>query len=122
MAVLLLVVVAGLFLFGPWCAPAGVDTRTAAARTPSLTLTTSEVRIGEDYFAHASGFAPGEPIELSWEGPTGGLMNSAPADNTGARQHGPVLVRDPPGDYQIIARGLRSGRTAYASLLVLPAR
>ena len=34
---------------------------------------------------------------------------------------GPVVERDPPGNYQIIATGLRSGRTAQTALEVLAA-
>ncbi|MDQ2706921.1 MAG: roadblock/LC7 domain-containing protein [Actinomycetota bacterium] len=91
-----------------------------AGAAPVLTLTTPAVKIGDSYVATASGFTPGEPIQLSWTGPTNGMMGAAPADSTGARQHGPVLERDPPGHYDIIATGLRSGRTARAQLQVLP--
>lgn len=97
------------------------STRSDADPAPVLTLTRSEVRIGESYVATASGFAPGEAIRLSWTGPTNGVMDTAPADSTGGRRQGPIIERDPPGSYLIIATGLTSGSTVSTELEVLPA-
>jgi actin-like ATPase involved in cell morphogenesis len=90
--------------------------------TPTLELTTDAVAIGDSYLATATGFVPGEPVELSWTGPTNGVMGTAPADASGVRRHGPILERDPPGSYQIIATGHTSGRTVSVPLQVLPPR
>lgn len=87
----------------------------------TLTLTTSEVRIGESYFATAAGLDPREPVRFSWAGPTTGEMGTFPADDAGDYRHGPIVERDPPGAYTITAMGLSSGRTASAGLQVLPA-
>jgi hypothetical protein len=98
--------------------PSGVSAATPIAR---IALTTSRVRMGECYVATAAGFTPGEQVRFSWTGPTNGEMGVFPADssgNTGVR--GPILEKDPPGSYQIIATGLGSGRVTSAPLQVLP--
>jgi hypothetical protein len=77
--------------------------------------------IGDSYFATAKGFEPGESIHISWTGPTSGMMEAAQADPAGIRRQGPIIERDPPGDYDILAVGLTSGRIASARLKVLPA-
>ncbi|MBV9315097.1 MAG: Hsp70 family protein [Pseudonocardia sp.] len=86
-----------------------------------MVLTTSQVKIGNSYFAIASGFVPGETIRITWIGPTTGTMGDAPADVNGIRRQGPIIEQDPPGNYLIISTGLNSGRTAQAPLEVLPA-
>jgi hypothetical protein len=60
-------------------------------------------------------------VRFSWTGPTNGEMGTFPADssgNTGVR--GPIVEKDPPGSYRIIATGLGSGRVVSAPLQVLP--
>jgi len=98
----------------------GTGSGTATA-TAQLTLTTSQVRYNDTYFVTATGFEPGERVTFSWTGPTNGVMDSFPTDPTGRKTHGPVIERDPPGKYVIIATGQTSGRTATADLEVLPA-
>ena len=93
---------------------------TANADTAQLSLTASQVRNGESYFATATGFVPGEKVLFSWTGPTNGVMDSFPTDPTGRKTHGPIIERDPPGKYVIIATGQTSGRRATAELEVLP--
>ncbi|HEX4361363.1 MAG TPA: Hsp70 family protein [Pseudonocardia sp.] len=93
---------------------------TANADTAQLSLTTSQVRIGDSYFSTASGFLPGEKVMFSWTGPTNGVMSADPADPNGRTTHGPIIERDPPGDYVIIATGQTSGRRATATIEVLP--
>jgi actin-like ATPase involved in cell morphogenesis len=84
-----------------------------------LKLSTARVKIGDIYFATASGFSPGEKVRFSWVGPSTGVMGEFPADSAGSAPHGPVLERDPPGEYTIIATGLTSGRRASTGLVVL---
>jgi hypothetical protein len=85
-----------------------------------LVLSTSQVQIGDTYFAAASGFSPWEDVRFSWTGgPTNGEMGVFPADSSGSSPHGPILERDPPGNYTITATGLTSGRTASAGLQVV---
>jgi hypothetical protein len=116
----------------PWLAAAtvlvlaGVSTGVALmnaghAAGSHLRLTTGRVAIGGSYLATASGFQPGERVRLSWTGPTNGVMDADVADPQGACAHGPIIERDPPGSYQIVATGLSSGRVAAATLQVLPA-
>jgi hypothetical protein len=93
---------------------------TANADTAQLNLTTPQVRIGDQYFGTASGFLPGEKVMFSWTGPTNGVMSADPTDPNGRTTHGPIIERDPPGDYVIIATGQTSGRRATAEIEVLP--
>jgi hypothetical protein len=90
------------------------------AARPALSLTTAEVADGDQYFATAEGFVAGEPVTFSWTGPTTGVMGSFPADAAGRYRQGPIIERDPPGDYTIIVIGGMSGRSAKAPLRVLP--
>ncbi|HEX4250021.1 MAG TPA: Hsp70 family protein, partial [Pseudonocardia sp.] len=92
----------------------------ASAGTTQLNLTTSQVRIGDSYFATASGFLPGEKVTFSWTGPTNGVMEADPTDTNGRTTHGPIIERDPPGRYVIIATGMTTGRRATADIEVLP--
>jgi hypothetical protein len=85
-----------------------------------LTLSRNEVPDGETYEATASGFRAAEPIRFSWTGPTHGVMMPRAADSHGTTIEGPILERDPPGRYVILATGLRSGRQASSALRVLP--
>jgi hypothetical protein len=102
--------------------PSAAPSAGAPAVTTQLVLTAPQATIGTSYFATASGFSPREPVRLSWIGPTRGMMDAGPADSTGRRVLGPIIERDPPGTYTIVATGLNSGRTASAQLEVLPAR
>jgi hypothetical protein len=91
----------------------------AAAGGARMELTTSQVQIGRSYRAGASGFAAGEQVRFTWTGPTDGVMGIFDADASGHSEvRGPIVERDPPGDYQIIATGLRTGLTASAALRV----
>jgi serine/threonine protein kinase len=96
--------------------PSTVDPGTGAR----LALTASQVKIGATYLVTASGFSPGEDLRFFWTGPTNGVMGVFPADSGGRRLHGPIFERDPPGNYTITVTGLASGRTASASLQVVP--
>jgi hypothetical protein len=97
--------------------PSAAGTQSNPAR---LSLTAPQVAIGSSYFAVASGYSPGENIRFTWIGPTTGDMGSFPADSKGSVVHGPIIERDPPGNYQIIVTGLTSGNVASAPLQVLP--
>jgi hypothetical protein len=92
-----------------------------AATAAQLSLTSAQVKIGSSYLATATGFTPNEKVKFSWTGPTNGVMDDRPADATGKKVQGPILERDPPGNYVIIATGLTSGRSATARLQVLAA-
>jgi hypothetical protein len=124
--VMILTAAVGALLFGallvirPWGeAPAPPP----APSDATLVLTTNTVRITESYYAFASGFEPGEPVDLSWTGPTSGTMGAPiQADPAGTLRHGPMVERDLPGAYNIVAHGETSGRTATARLRVLPER
>jgi hypothetical protein len=99
-----------------------VHTGTGTGTGPNsarLMLSKPEVPIGEAYYATAWGFLPGEEVRFSWTGPTNGVMGTSPTDSDGTKSHGPVLEKDPPGNYVIIVTGLTSGRTASAELKVL---
>ncbi len=98
----------------------GKSTGNADAATPRLTLTSSQVTIGTPYSVSGSGFLPGESVQPSWTGPTHGLMDTCPADHTGTASTGPIIEREPPGNYVLIMTGLTSGRSATARLQVLP--
>jgi hypothetical protein len=109
--------VIGLWLLRPWHQPPPEPSNTA------LVLTTNTLRAAETYYACASGFEPGEPVVLSRSGPTNGVIGpDTEADQAGSVRLGPVTDRDLPGDYQIVARGKRSDRTATAPLQALPSR
>jgi len=114
--VLILVILAG----GAYVVLSRPAAGTANAQTAQLSLTVSQVRGGETYFVTATGFAPGERVMFSWTGPTNGVMDTFPTDPTGRKTHGPIIERDPPGNYVIIATGQTSGRRATAELEVLP--
>ncbi len=95
-----------------------VVTGTGAAR---LVLSTSEVKIGDTYFATAWGFSPEENVRFSINR-TNDVIGVFPVGTGGGRWQR-VLEKDPPGDYTIIVTGLTSGRTASAGLTVIqPAR
>ena len=108
------VVAAGIVVAAVW-RPSGA----AAAGGARVDLTTPEVQIGRSYRAGMSGFAAGEQVRVTWTGPTSGEMGAFTADESGRTEvRGPIIERDPPGDYRIIATGLRSGFTAFAPLRV----
>jgi len=91
-----------------------VVTGTGAAR---LMLSTSEIKIGDTYFATVWGFSPGEDVRFSINR-TDGLTGVFPAGSGGSGWHR-VLEAGPPGSYTITATGLTSGRTASAGLKVV---
>jgi hypothetical protein len=87
----------------------------------ALVLTANTLHAADSFYAYASGFEPGELVVLSRNGPTNGVLGAgSKADEAGSVRLGPVKERDLPGDYQIVARGEKSGRTATARLEVLP--
>jgi hypothetical protein len=121
-AVLVLAVVI-LLVLHPWSPRAGTAEQAGGgAAGRSLALSTSRVAIGEQYYATATGFTPGERITFAWTGPTTGVMGTFPTDGTGAYRQGPILERDPPGHYRITATGESPGSTVAVDLDVLPAR
>ncbi len=89
---------------------------TDAAR---LVLSTSQITIGDTYFATALGFSPREDVRFSWTGRSSGEMGVFPADSGGRRSTGPIFERDPPGHYTVTVTGLTSRRTASAELQVV---
>ena len=94
----------------------------AVAGPPRLLLTTSQVHVGGSYFATVEGFAPGESVRFSWTGPTSGVMGAYDADSAGhSGVRGRIVEQDPPGNYEIIATGLTSGRRVADPLQVLAA-
>ena len=96
-------------------------THVSTAPVARIALTVSQVQITKSYVATASGFIPGEQVRFSWTGPTNGEMGVFPADSSGnTAVRGPIVEKDPPGFYQIIATGLGSGRVCSAPLQVLP--
>jgi len=97
--------------------PSHVDAGTSTAR---LTLSKSQVKINDTYYANARGFSPGENVRFSWTGRTSGVMGDFPADSGGSTSSGSVFERDPPGNYTITVTGLLSGRTASAGLQIVP--
>jgi hypothetical protein len=100
--------------------PSNVNPGTGTAR---LTLSKSQVALGETYFATASGFSPRENLRFFWTGQTAGQTNGVmgvfPADSNGSKSHGPIFERDPLGNYTITVTGLTSKRTASAGLQVV---
>ena len=96
-------------------------TPSALGAQPRVVLTSEEVKGGDTYSVTASGFSPGETVQLTWTGPTQGTMGSGPADAGGVHSVGPIVERDPPGSYEIIATGLKSGLTAKTPLEVVAA-
>lgn len=111
----------GLVL-GHGVAAAGSPSSTGPqARTVQLVLSTSHVKIGDNYSATAVGFSPGEQVQVLWTGPTRGTMAAAPpVDANGSTTRGGIVETDPPGNYTLIAVGQTSGRTAFAELQVVP--
>jgi len=121
LGVLLALTIGGLTALGLTVHPENVYA--ARAEPPRLALTTAQVHADGAYFATATGFLPGEPVQFSWTGPTNGVMGpAAPADQQGRAVHGPIIEKDPRGAYQIIATGLTSRHTATAPLRVLDQR
>ena len=106
-----------LMVLTPSNAHADVTARTGGAR---LALSTSLVHIGERYVAVATQFAPGEAVRFSWTGPTTGTMGTSRAGSDGRGVHGPILEKDPPGNYTITATGLTSHHVASTALRVAP--
>lgn len=107
-----------LLLVGVLVAVAAATAFVLLRPSARLTLTTSQVEIGNSYFATASGFSPGENVQFSWTGPTNGVMGVSPVTPGGDCVWGPIIEEDPPGNYEIIATGLTSGHIATAALQV----
>jgi hypothetical protein len=136
LAVVLALTIAGLTALGLAAHPADVylvgsepprlalmNVSATHPEPPRLALTAARVHANGEYFATATGFLPGEPVEFSWTGPTNGVMGPATrADQQGRAVHGPIIEKDPRGSYQIIATGLTSRHVATAPLEVLPSR
>ncbi len=92
----------------------------AAADSPRLVLSSSQVKVGDTYSITASGFSPGEDVRFSWAGPTSGTIGVFRANTDGSTTHGGILEKDPPGAYAITAIGLTSGRIVSSQLVVQP--
>ena len=93
---------------------AGSQISTAAR----VVLSNNQVTIGNTYSVTASGFSPGEGVQISWTGQTSGVMGVFPADLGGNATHGGIVERDPPGRYSITAIGQTSRRIASTELVV----
>jgi hypothetical protein len=91
----------------------------AGTGAAQLMLSTSQVKIGDTYFATASGFSPGEDVQFSWTGPTNGVMGVFPTDSDGGATSGAIVENDPPGNYTITVTGLTSRLTTSADLQVI---
>jgi hypothetical protein len=91
----------------------------AGTGAAQLMLSTSQVKIGDTYFATASGFSPGESVQFSWTGPTNGVMGVFRTDSDGGATPGGIVEEDPPGNYIITVTGLTSGRASSADLQVM---
>jgi len=92
----------------------------AQVSAPELKLSESSTAAHGSVTATAAGFAAGEKVRFSWNGPTSGTIGGYPANSQGT-----VSVdlhadeEDPPGDYVITATGLTSGRVASARLQIV---
>ncbi len=86
--------------------------------TPMLMLSPSTVAVGNTYLATASGYWPSEQVRFSWTGPSSGMITTVAAGISGQAT---IQVREgaTPGNYMIIARGLKSGQTASTRLWVV---
>jgi hypothetical protein len=91
-----------------------VTTGTGPAR---LVLSTSEVKIGDPYFATAWGFVPEEQLRFSVNR-ANGVIGVFPAGSAGSRWN-PIVENGPPGNYTVTVTGLTSGHTASAELKVV---
>ncbi len=102
-----------------------VDVPSPTATSPSgpaawLRLSPSTLKAGGTGTAKAGGMQPGEPVVLTWTGPSRGSIGTFTAGRSGevaTRFHQPGK----PGSYTLQAQGTRSGRKASAALRVLPA-
>ena len=117
LVIAIVVTACGLYLL---LKPSNVNPGTDTAR---LMLSKSQVALGDTYFATASGFSPGENLRFVWTGQTAGQTNGVmgvfPADSNGSKSHGPIVERDPLGNYTITVTGLTSRRSAPAGLQVV---
>jgi hypothetical protein len=91
-----------------------VITGTGPAR---LVLSTSEVKIGDPYFATAWGFVPEEKLRFSVNR-ADGVIGVFPAGSAGSRWNR-IVENGPPGNYTVTVTGLTSGHTASAELKVV---
>ena len=97
-----------------------------AADPPRLVLSPSQVKISDNYLIAASGFSPGEDVQLSWAGPINGTMGVFHAtfgvfraDTSGNTTYGAKIVdKTLPGTYAITAIGLTSKQTVQNQLVV----
>jgi len=96
-------------------ATAELDVVTGTGAT-QLVLTTSQITIGDTFYATTWGFLPGENLQFSYSGPASGGLLIIPADSGGNMS---ITARwNTPGDFTIHVRGQTSGRTALAELRV----
>jgi hypothetical protein len=113
--IILAIMVIGLVL-SHGVAEAGSQVNTV----PRLELSTTQVKKGDNYSVTASGFEPGEDVQFLWTGPTCGKMAPSPPVDLGGRTTlGGIVENDPPGDYTIVAIGLKSKLTAFLPGLVV---
>jgi hypothetical protein len=121
---ILLITLTGLILGGLGrgvaAAAPQATTPSAVPTTASLLLSTRQVKIGDTYSITASGYSPGENVQLFWTGPTSGVMGTLPTTSEGSTTLNGIVEKDPPGDYTITVKGLTSGRIATAVLRVMP--
>jgi Fe2+ transport system protein FeoA len=99
----------------------------AAAASPGAALVISQPKgfPGALRSLTGSGFTPGEPIKVFWNGLGGALIATTTANAAGALGAGTALTfrvpTAPAGRYGLFAVGQASGRTAFAALDVVPA-
>jgi hypothetical protein len=98
----------------------GTDDRVQPPPHPRLELSESSVEAGGTSTATATDFAPGEQVRFSRTGPSEDPID---IDTVEADSHGRATTKinaeAEPDKYTITAKGLRSGRTASASLTVV---
>lgn len=96
----------------------------AGTETATLHLSADSVAVGGQYTAEAGGFESKEPVRLSWndrpDRAGAQVIQDLTADD-GGRVSMVVHEGAAPGMYVIFASGLRSGRSASASLRVVAA-
>jgi hypothetical protein len=97
-------------------ASAGLQVITGTGPAP-LVLSTSEVKIGDSFFATAWGFVPEEKLRFSVNR-ADGVIGVSPAGSAGSRWNR-IVENGPPGNYTVTVTGLTSGHTASAELKVV---
>ena len=93
-----------------------------SGETAQLTLSPATVQVGAIYRATAEGFQPNERVRFSLGATSGGdeqPMADVTSDEGGAAAHS--LGMNGTGTYLVLAKGLASGRSASATVTVVPA-